>query len=200
MSNIRIANNLVGLPRGEGRIPTPKVRAAFEHALKLKATLGEAMRERDAAAAAVTNVANAERIRLGDLYDADPDYHDDNLGEAVEEAQRQKRKSQERVDALVLAEQKAVVALREAITDERDLWQTIARADAKKALTKLATAVRMAEGARDDLAATLGVLRILETPGQLTPTLVPGGYDLAPPIGGLREALAKATHELAARS
>lgn len=201
--NARIADRHIILPSPE-RIPVPRTRDALERALAAKKKTAEAFRERDAADAAARGAANVERARLSERYadDDDVDVDDDELGEVVFEARRQAEKAQLKLTARLDRERAAYGALVEAITAERDAWATIARADAKKALTRLATAVRMAEGARDDLEATLGVLRTVETPGKLTPSLVPDSYTIPIVSGvtGLRDALAKATHELEARS
>ena len=201
IKSFTFAGAQIAMPDPE-RIPVKRTRDALEHCIELRGRIAEAFRARDSARAAVNAVENAERVRLGDLYFENADHHDEHLGEAVEAAERAARDAQSHLSGLTRAEGKALAALRHALTAEADAWAVIARQDAKKALTKLATAVRMSEAARDDLDATLGVLRMLEQTGQIKVEARRGSYEfsLNPGVTGLRDALAKAAAELAGES
>lgn len=206
MINTNIAGTAVNLP-DLGYIPTPKTRAALEHALAIGKAKAQAWQARDHATEAKRDVGNAEAIRNASILEADPFAELPDLGVAYTEAEQAERVAQERLDALVVAEREALARLRAAMNEEADSWAKTVTANAGKALTKLTTATRIADEARTELAATVGVLRMLRLRQQaaeeggegllsVTPKAYGYTFDLDPAVQGLRAAIAGATSEL----
>jgi len=189
------------------RIPMPKTRAAVELALELNEKLRNALAKRQELDDRLIVAENAERVRMGEAYAAGEYEDPDNMGDEVAELRTKLAKVQTRIDGLEAGKVPAANAVRDAVAEESGAWAKIARQDAAKALTKLTTAVRMAEDAKLQLDATVGILGTLRAfnaereaggIGQLVHHIKAYGYvfSVAPGIEALREGIGQAAAEL----
>jgi len=198
--SLHIAHEVVGLPPLE-KIPTPATRAALEKAIDIVDKRKAAHRERDFTMSEVRRLERAEPMRRGRAIadGVDP-------GESpVAAAEAAEKKAQADLNDLIEAEKFVLVELRAAMVADRDVWSVSAAADAQKALIKLATAVRMASEARNDLHDSIGILgmhrgheRSGGGPLAMRHPRESSHFDIDAGIEGLRLGLSGATHELAA--
>ncbi len=193
---------VVNLPDPE-QIPVPKTRAALEALVAARTARVQATRERDRASEVARDVDNGARLEsLVEALEAGEDVADPS-GE-IATARKRAQDAQQMLEARTQIEGRRVADLRAAVAEEADVWAITSREAARKAVTKLTTAYKMAEQAKADLFESLGVLGMLEgrhdgAVGLSVVTRANGyGFPLEDGLEGLRDAVAEAVHELGA--
>lgn len=195
-----IGHTIINLPELD-QIPVPKTRAALEKALEIHALAVRAEQDHYAASDARMNAFAKDQERLGRIFADNPTATEVNPNELQDVAQRAEAEAMSRRAGLETAELHAVQELRTAIDAEADVWAKISAANARKGLTKLTTATKLAEAARAELADSIGVLGLLAGETGSTGIAVAqnaGGhtFDINPAIDHLRNAIVEASREL----
>lgn len=194
-----IGNTQINLPDFD-RIPVPKTKAALQKAEDLRRALAQARLDQEAATAARFASYGADQERLGRLFAADPAAADVIPTEIQDATANAEKAALSRTGGLEAACVTAVAELRAAIEEEREVWKKIAVANASKGLTKLTTATRMAEAARQELLDSIGILGMFAgySGASIAVAQSAGGhtFDINPGIEHLRDAIVEASREL----
>lgn len=200
MRHLRINGQPVNLP--EGGIPGAVV-AAYDKALRLSDAKRQGSRARDEADRALRDARHNETSRRARAYAETGSFGDDES--PIDAAEAAHEQAQRDLEALVAAEQIAGRELNESITAVSEAWAKSSRADAKKALVKLATVLRMAEETAVALRDSIGTLNMLHErqsgSGTLSTQFYKGSHVFAldAAVEGVRQAIAEASAELDAR-
>lgn len=200
MRHLRINGQPVNLP-GAG-VPAA-VQEAFDKALRISDARSESSRERDAADTALRKARDNETKRRAKAYADTGAFGDDES--PIDAAEAALEQAQRDLAALDVAKEIAGRELNQAIADNAETWAKAARADAKKALVKLVTALRMGEEAAAALRDSIGALNMLhereQGSGTLSVKFYPRSHFFSVDAGleGIRQAVAEATAELEAR-
>ncbi len=195
MTKTRIHRDAVNLP---ANAPV-NTKAALEKLAQYKADVDEAWRARDAtsraareaeskaSSAAIPSYLNTGKIERNTI---------------VADAKKEAEEAQADLTALIAVESAIAGALHAAIAADESAWTASAHADAKKALTKLTTAARMAQDAADALYSSVGVLGLYrrretgERPLAIVHSKGSYFFDLNAGLEGIRTAIGKASSEV----
>lgn len=157
--NERIEGRHVALPR---QIDQPDIQAALDKLEALSEARREAFKVRDNSSAALAKAMTNEADDIAQAMFDDLSFVPEGVAETTLEAQSVARTAQTRLDGIVRARRLAVDELEAAVAEHGAKWSKKAHAQAAKAVLTLTTALSMAEAAKAELDAALGVLVLLK--------------------------------------
>lgn len=177
------------------------VREAFEKLEKLDDARVKAWAEVEVATSTRMNAQAADEARLATIYGTDPGASDVNPTQLHDDAVKTEAAAFARVRGLDEACRRAVVDVRAAIDTDRDVWAKSSAANAAKGITKLTTALKLAETAQAELRDSIGVLGMLRGINGhegIAVAIGPGShyFDLNDAVTSLRNAVVEASREL----
>lgn len=200
MRHLRIDGTPVNLP--ENGIPVA-VQGAVEKAARLNEAKRNGTRARDEADRTLRGARHNETARRAKAYAETGFFGDDES--PIDAAEASAEQAQRDLEALRAAEQIAGRELSAAISATSEAWAKSSRADAKKALVKLTTVLRMGEEAAAALRDSIGTLNMLQERQDGSGTLSVQFskrshiFSLDAAIEGLRQAVADASAEIESR-
>lgn len=157
--NERIEGRHVALPR---QIDHPDIQAALDKLEALSEARREAFKVRDNSSAALAKAMTNEADDIARAMFDDLSFVPEGVAETTLEAQTVARTAQTRLDGIVRARKLAVDELEAAVAEHGAKWGKNAHAQAAKAVLTLTTALSMAEAAKAELDAAVGVLVLLK--------------------------------------
>lgn len=157
--NERIDGRHVALPR---HIDQPDIAAALDKLDALSEARREAFAVRDNASAALAKAMTHEADDIAKAMLDDLSFVPEGVAETTLEAQAVARTAQTRLDGIVRARRLAVDELEAAVEANAGKWSKKVHAQAARAVLTLTTALNMAESAKADLDAAVGVLVLLK--------------------------------------
>lgn len=198
--NERVDGRHVALPR---QIDQPEIAEALDKLEALSEARREAFTIRDNASAALAKAMTHEADDIAKAMLDDLSYVPEGVAETTLEAQTVARTAQTRLDGIVRARRLAVDELEAAVEANAGKWSKKVHAQAARAVLTLTTALSMAESAKAELDAAVGVLVLLkrrEVGDEPNLNLAIGGGRHALPleqaIEPLREAVVAASREV----
>lgn len=200
MRHLRINGQPVNLP--ENGVPVA-VQEAVEKASRLHEAKRNGTRARDEADRALRGARHNETTRRAKSYAETGSFGDEES--PIDAAEAAAEQAQRDLEALVAAEQIAGRELNAAIAAASEPWAKSSRADAKKALVKLTTVLRMGEEAAAALRDSIGTLNMLhdrqDGSGTLSVQFSKQShiFSMDAAIEGLRQAVADASAEIESR-
>lgn len=157
--NERIDGRHVALPR---HIDQPDIQAALDKLEALSEARRDAFKVRDSASAALARTMTNEAEDIAKAMLDDLSFVPEGVAEATLEAQTVARTAQTRLDGIVRARRLATDELELAVEAHGAKWGKKAHEQAAKAVLTLTTALSMAEKAKGELDAAVGVLVLLK--------------------------------------
>lgn len=157
--NERIDGRHVALPR---EIAQPEIQAALDKLEALSEARREAFTVRDNASAALAKAMTNEADDIAQAMFDDLSFVPEGVAESTLEAQAVARTAQTRLDGIVRARRLAADDLEAVVAEHGATWGKKAHAQAARAVLTLTTALNMAESAKTELDAAVGVLVLLK--------------------------------------